>query len=80
MWKGWVLRYQLIEGLRKVGKHKDLGIWEDQWHRFHFHVGNMVCKARCLANYLIRTTVCRDGDFMVQFSFFVLSQFWIFVP
>lgn len=49
-----------------VSKHKDLGIWIDVSLRFHDHVRVVVGRASSLVSELLRSTVCRDADFMTE--------------
>ena len=50
--------------LKCVHAHKDLGVTVDSTLRFHDHVRVTVQKAGGLANNLLRSTVCRNADFM----------------
>ncbi|XP_076060290.1 uncharacterized protein LOC143036611 [Oratosquilla oratoria] len=45
--------------------HKDLGITVDCNLKFHTHISKTVKKAAGLANNLLRSTLCRDKDFMI---------------
>ena len=48
--------------LQLVEKHRDLGVVVDRTLKFHIHVDVTVRKANCL----LRSTVCREGSFMVS--------------
>ena len=45
--------------------HRDLGIIVDCHLKFHPHISSTVKKAAGLANNLLRSTLCRDKDFMI---------------
>ncbi|XP_076061391.1 uncharacterized protein LOC143037159 [Oratosquilla oratoria] len=45
--------------------HKDLGITVDCNLKFHTHISKTIKKAAGLANNLLRSTLCRDKDFMI---------------
>ena len=51
--------------LRFVQSHRDLGVVVDVRMRFHQHVREVVAKASGLASNILRSTVCREPDFMV---------------
>ena len=46
--------------------HRDLGVIVDCSLRFHSHVNMVAGKSSALSNQLLRSTVCRDRDFMVS--------------
>lgn len=52
--------------LSTVPTHKDLGIIVDNTLKFHSHISTTVRKAAGLANNLLKSTLCRDSDFMLS--------------
>jgi hypothetical protein len=62
-----VNHYHLQGGMLKfVEAHKDLGVLVDTTLRFHQHIRNVAGKAGGLASSLMRSTVCREPEFMVS--------------
>ena len=51
--------------LRFLDSHRDLGVLVDSSLRFHIHVRDVVRRAAGLSSSLLRSTVCRNRDFMV---------------
>ena len=52
------------EPIGMVESHKDLGVLIDTSLKFHRHIRSITNKAAALSNNLLRTTLCRDPDFM----------------
>ena len=44
----------------------DLGILVDSSLKFHLHINEVCSKANRIANSILRGTICRSSDFMVQ--------------
>ena len=53
------------QALCVVPQYKDLGVWVDSKLKFHHHIRVTVGKASALMSELLRSTVCRDTEFMV---------------
>ena len=51
--------------LEKVDSYRDLGVMVDSSLKFHMHVRGVVGRAGAMMSELLRSTVCRDRDFMV---------------
>lgn len=63
---GPLQRYHLNNTILTIdSSHKDLGITVDNTLKFHSHIAVTVKKAAGLANNLLKSTLCRDKDFMV---------------
>ena len=45
---------------------RDLGILVDSSLKFHLHINEVCSKANRIANYILRGTICRSSDFMIQ--------------
>ena len=62
---GW-MEYRLGDSvLSRVDSHTDLGVIIDKNLKFHHHVSRVVQKGSGLASQLLRSTVCREKDFMI---------------
>ena len=53
------------QNIEVVHQYKDLGVWVDNKLKFHHHVRVTAGKAGALVSELLRSTVCRDSEFMV---------------
>ena len=52
--------------IQKVNAHKDLGVLVDTSLRFHMHIKTTVNKAAGLAANLLKATICRSQNFMLN--------------